>query len=401
VTNPFAPGAGSAPPELVGRQAILDDASVAFARIKLGHHARSFLLVGLRGVGKTVLLVRLQELAESAGYKVLSIEAPENKRLPTILVPQLKQLLLKLDRMQNISAHVKRSLGVLRSFVNGCKVTIGDLELGINIDPETGTADSGDLEIDLPELLLSVAEASQSRAIPVAIFIDEMQYLTEGELNALIMAVHKVGQKKLPLLLVGAGLPQLVGLTGKSKSYAERLFNFPVVGPLKASDARNALLLPVQKAGERFEPAALDEIVRLTQGYPYFLQEWGYHAWNAATRSPITRGIIKSIHQTVVTKLDENFFRVRFDRLTPREKDYLRAMAELGPSAHRSGEVADLLGVQVRTAAPLRSGLIKKGMIFSPAHGDTAFTVPLFDEFMKRTIVEMKRPNTSRNSVPE
>jgi hypothetical protein len=400
VRNPFVPGAGSSPPELVGRETILDDARVTIARIKQGLHAKSFLLVGLRGVGKTVLLVRLQELAEAEGYRVLAIEAPENKRLPAILVPQLRKLLLGLDRLQNVSEHVKHALGVLRSFVNGCKLTVGDVEFGVNIDPATGVADSGDLEADLPELLMAVARAGQSRGIPVAITIDEMQYLTEDELSALIMAVHKVGQKKLPLLLIGAGLPQLVGLTGKSKSYAERLFDFPAVGPLKAHDAKNALLIPVRKEGVIFEPPALEEIIKVTQGYPYFLQEWGYQSWNIATRSPITLGVVKTAHDAVLGRLDDNFFRVRFDRLTPREKDYLRAMAELGPHPHRSGEIADLLGVEVRSVAPLRSSLIKKGMIYSPAHGDTAFTVPLFDQFMKRTIPQMKRKMPRQDTVP-
>jgi hypothetical protein len=214
------------------------------------------------------------------------------------------------------------------------------------------------------------------------------------------MAVHKIGQKKLPLVLVGAGLPQLVGLTGKSKSYAERLFDFPEIGALSAFDAKKALSVPVRSAGVLFENDALDEIIRVTKGYPYFLQEWGYHAWNIATRSPITYGVIKSAHDAVLERLDANFFRVRFDRLTPREKDYLRAMAELGPGSHRSGEVADLLHVEVRSVAPCRGGLIKKGMIYSPAHGDTAFTVPLFDDFMKRTMPAMKRLRSSSLSVP-
>jgi len=398
--NPFVPGAGTAPPELVGREAVLDEAAVTFARIKGGKSARSFLLVGLRGVGKTVLLNRLQDIAEKAGYRALAIEAPENKRLPAILAPQLRQLLFSLDRMQNVNEHVKRALAVLKSFGNAFRVTYHELEFGLNIDAETGTADSGDLEADLPELFLAVARAAEARGTPVAIFIDEMQYLTEQELSALIMAIHKIGQKNLPLVLVGAGLPQLVGLTGKCKSYAERLFDFPHIGALSSFDARNALQIPVRKEGALFENAALDEIIRVTKGYPYFLQEWGYHAWNTATRSPITLGVIKDSHDAVVRRLDANFFRVRFDRLTPREKDYLRAMAELGPDAHRSGEVADLLEVEVRSVAPLRSGLIKKGMIYSPAHGDTAFTVPLFDEFMKRTIPIMKRPRSSTQNVP-
>jgi len=399
--NPFAPGAGTAPPELVGRSDVLDEAKLTFGRVKLERAARSFLLVGLRGVGKTVLLNRLQEMAAAENYKSISIEAPEGRRLPDLLIPKLRQLLLSLDRMQGVNDKVKRALGVLRSFGSAFKVKYGEVEFGIGVDPEVGTADSGDLELDLPELLLTIGEAGKARDIPVAIFIDEMQYLTEQELSAIILSIHQVSQKRLPLLLIGAGLPQLVGLVGKSKSYAERLFEFPRIGALKAFDAKNALSIPVQKEGVSFDSAALDEIYRLTKGYPYFLQEWGYYTWNIATRSPITLGVVKSAHAEVIHRLDENFFRVRFDRLTPREKDYLRAMAELGPEAHRSGEVADILEVEVRSVAPLRSGLIKKGMIYSPAHGDTAFTVPLFDEFMKRVIPAMKRSERKRHVPPE
>jgi hypothetical protein len=234
-------------------------------------------------------------------------------------MPKLRQLLLSLDRMQGVNEKVKKALGVLRSFASVFHVKYGEFEFGV--DPEIGLGDSGDLEADLPELLLAVAEAGKARGIPVAILVDEMQYLTEQELSALILSIHQVSQRGLPLVLVGAGLPQLVGLAGKSKSYAERLFEFPKIGPLKPFDAKNALSIPVQKEGVRFEAAALDEINRITQGYPYFLQEWGYYSWNTATRSPITLGVVKSAHEAVTQRLDENFFRVRFDRLTPREKD--------------------------------------------------------------------------------
>lgn len=398
--NPFAPGAGTAPPELVGREKVFEDARITFARVKGGHPAKSFLLVGLRGVGKTVLLNRLQEMAEAQGYYAQFIEAPENKRLPALLIPQLRKTLLRLDRGEQVNRVVKKALGTLKSFANAFKVSYGEIEFGLSIDPEVGSADSGDLEADLPELLLAVAGAAESRGIPVALFVDEMQYLTEGELSALIMAIHKIAQKRLPLLLVGAGLPQLVGLTGKSKSYAERLFDFPEIGPLSPFDAKNALLIPVRKEGVLFESTALDEIIRVTKGYPYFLQEWGYHTWNMATRSPITLGIVRSGQSAITQRLDANFFRVRFDRLTPREKDYLRAMAELGAGPHRSGDVAELLQVEVRSIAPVRGGLIKKGMIYSPAHGDTAFTVPLFDEFMKRIIPAMSSRRRPQRHVP-
>jgi AAA ATPase-like protein len=384
VRNPFAPGAGTPPPALTGREEALNNAKVMLARIRSGRPNKSVMLVGLRGVGKTVLLNRIQEMAEEDGYRALLIEVVEDKPLAALLIPPLRQLLLKLDRVEQLNEHVKRGLRVLKGFANAVKFTVGEVGVGLDIDPEKGTADSGDLETDLPDLFSAIAEAAAARSTAVAIIMDELQYLPEKELSALIMAIHRVAQKKLPLVLIGAGLPQLVGQMGKSKSYAERLFDFPVVGALKPADSKKALQEPAKKEGVVFEEPALDEIQRITQGYPYFLQEWGYHTWNAAESSPITLDVVKAATSKAVERLDESFFRVRFDRLTPREKRYLRAMAQLGAGPHRSGDIADLLGAAVQTVAPLRNGLIRKGMIYSPSHGDTAFTVPLFDEFMKR-----------------
>jgi hypothetical protein len=274
------------------------------------------------------------------------IEAHENKELPELLVPHLRQVLLQLDLIANVKDHAKRGLQVLKSFANAVKVKFGELEFAV--DAETGAADSGDLEVDVPNLLMSVATAAQACGTPIAIIIDEMQYLSELELSALIMAVHRVAQNNLPLVVVGAGLPQLVGLTGKSKSYAERLFDFPPVGPLTNADARNALQGPVEREGIRFTDAALNAIITITEGYPYFLQEWGYHAWNKAGTDPISVEVVRDAYDSAIKSLDESFFRVRFDRLTPREKDYLRAMAELGPGPHRSGDIAAIEGVKSR-----------------------------------------------------
>jgi hypothetical protein len=346
--------------------------------------------VGLRGVGKTVLLNRMQELSEAQNYRSIFLESTETKPLPLLIYPHLRQLLLSLDRIEKLNEHVKRGLRVLRSFANGVKVKYGEIEVGLNIDPEAGSADSGDLEADLTELMLAIGQAAAARNTPIALIVDEMQYLGEDELSALIMALHRISQKELPLILIGAGLPQLVGLAGKSKSYAERLFDFPRIGPLTKPDAINALQGPVQRAGASFTEDALAEIIRVTEGYPYFLQEWGYQAWNLAPGSSIDLDTLKVAHNVVIARLDESFFRVRFDRLTPSEKDYLRAMSELGPGPRRSGDIADLLGVRGQSVAPRRSGLIKKGMIFSPAHGDTEFTVPLFDQFMKRIMPNWK-----------
>jgi hypothetical protein len=318
------------------------------------------------------------------------LEAHEDKSLAALLVPPLRKLLYDLDRLAGAGDKVKRGLAVLKAFMNGVKFTIGEIEVGLEIEPEKGSADSGDLESDLPNLLLAVAEAAVERKTQVALLIDEIQYFRPKELSALIMAMHKMQQQQLPMLLLGAGLPILPGMAGDSKSYAERLFSFPDVGALSEADANKALQEPTKSVGVSFEEAALKEIFRLTQGYPYFLQEWGYQAWNRAQNSPISLRIVKDATTTVIQRLDQSFFRVRFDRLTPSEKRFLRAMAALGPGAHRSGDIADALRVKINSLGPARANLIRKGMIYSPAHGDMAFTVPLFDEFMLRAMPDIK-----------
>ncbi len=386
IRNPFVPGAGTPPPELTGRGELLDRARVLLARTKLGRPSKSFIAVGLRGVGKTVLLARVRQLAEQADYRICAIEAHEQKSLPDLLIPHLRRVLLELDRAGALSEHVKKGLRVLKSFMNSVKLSYGEATLALDIDGERGAADSGDIEADLPELFVAVGRAAVARETAVVLVIDELQYLSERDMSALIMGLHRVAQDGLPLTLVGAGLPQVVGLTGRSKSYAERLFDFPLVAALSPDDAAAALAGPAKSEGVQFDGRALDKIVEVTRGYPYFLQEWGYHTWNKATSSPISEADVDAASPAALRALDESFFRVRLDRLTPRERDYLRAMAELGPGPHRSGDISDGLGISVTSAGPLRSGLIGKGMIYSPAHGDTAFTVPLFDEFMRRTI---------------
>jgi hypothetical protein len=382
VANPYAPGAGSQPPELAGRDEILDRTRTTLARVKIGRSAKSFMLVGLRGVGKTVLLNKIETISEENGYISALLETTESKSLPELLIPCLRKILFRLDTKEKVNECVKRGLMVLRSFASAVKISWQGVDIGV--DPEKGTADSGDLEADLPDLFEVIGVAAKSRGIAIAIIIDELQYVNETEFSALIMAIHRVSQKQLPIILIGAGLPQLVGLAGKSKSYAERLFDYPKVDKLDYLDAVAALREPAKREGVEFEQSAIDLVVKLTQGYPYFLQEWGYHSWNIADKSPISQSDVETASEIALRNLDESFFRVRFDRLTPREKEYLFAMAALGPSPHRSGDVAAELNVAVESIAPVRSSLIKKGMIFSPAHGDTAFTVPLFDEYLNR-----------------
>lgn len=388
IKNPFSPGAGSPPPELVGRDPLLELARILLGRVKLKRAEKSLLLTGLRGVGKTVLLNEIERMAKATDYRTVVIEAYENKPLGPLIAPYLRNLLYELDRIAGVGDKVKRGFRVLRSFLGRLKMSYEDVTVGLDVEPEAGSADSGDLEIDLPNLFIAVGEAAQERHTALAIFIDEVQYFSQKELGALIMAMHKVQQQQLPVVLLGAGLPILPGLAGESKSYAERLFNFPNVGALSKDDATKALREPAQAAGVKFDEDALKEVYRLTQGYPYFLQEWGYQSWNTAAQSPITLDDVKKATVTVIPRLDLNFFRVRFDRLTPSEKNFLRAMAKLGPGAHRTGDIADTLKVKVTSLGPLRAKLIKKGMIYSPAHGDMAFTVPLFDEFMIRAMPE-------------
>ena len=384
IKNPYAPGAGTPPPELAGRDELRAAVHVALARIRQRRPAKSVLMIGLRGVGKTVLLDRLRNSAEADGIHTTRIEAPERRSLPAILAPQLRHALLRLSTSEKARNLAQRALRGLAGFVSALKAKYGDIEVGLDYQPEPGLADNGNLEQDLQALLEVVGEAAANGGTALAMFIDELQYVEEDQLAALITALHRTAQRQLPVVLVGAGLPQLAGRMGRAKSYAERLFDFPTIDALSESDAAAAILKPAKKEHVEFENDALERIITMTQGYPYFLQEWGKHCWDTAKQSPITLKDVETASQSVIAALDESFFRVRFDRLTPSEKKYLRAMAELGSGPYRSGDIARELGREVRSVAPTRNNLIKKGMIWSPSHGDNAFTVPMFDEFMKR-----------------
>jgi len=384
IANPFAPGAGAPPPQLAGRDELIETVRVALERVRRGKPSKSILMVGLRGVGKTVLLDRMRDNAEAAGIQTLRIEAPESRSLPAILAPQLRLALLRLSRVEKAKELATRALRGLAGFANGLKLKFNDISVGFDFESEPGLADNGDLEHDLQSLFEVAGAAALAGDTALAIFVDELQYVEESQLEALITALHRTAQRQLPVVLVGAGLPQLRVQTGRARSYAERLFDFPTIGPLPPEAARQAIAKPIEAEHCSIDDDALERIVSETQGYPYFLQEWGKHSWDVADASPITLDDVELASRSVVAALDESFFRVRFDRLAPTEKRYLRAMAELGAGPHRSGEIADLLGKPVTAFGPIRAKLIEKGMIWSPDHGDTAFSVPLFDTFMKR-----------------
>jgi hypothetical protein len=384
--NPYSPGAGTRPPELTGRDEIIEKVNIQLDRCRNGLSYRSVLMVGLRGVGKTVLLNTLASNAEANGFVAISIEVPEKRSLPALLAPALRSALLKLDRANVAGDLAKRALRVLGGFVGAMKMKYQDVEFGLNLGSELGVADSGDLENDLTDLFIELGGAAKEKKTAIVIFIDEIQYIEESQFAALIMAVHKCTQKQLPLIVAGAGLPQLIAQAGRAKSYAERLFEYPEIGALAPSAAKDAILKPALKLGVKYEDEALEEILNQTKCYPYFLQEWGKHSWQCASNSLITAEDVDSATKLAISDLDASFFRTRLDRLTPSEKRYVRAMAEIGTTSQRSGDIARLLGKAVNNVAPIRQKLIEKGMIYSSGHGDNSFTVPLFDGYLKRVI---------------
>ena len=339
---------------------------------------------------------RLHGAAEQKGFRTAKVEAPEGGMLPQLLVPELRQVLYSLDLKAATGHKLHQAASVLRNFASAFKVKVGDIEIGVGA--ARGEGDSGNLEQDLPDLLVAVCEAAEERKMALAIFLDEVQYLSPAELASLIVACHEVAQRNLPMFFVGAGLPQIPALAGNAKSYAERLFNYPEIGQLDPASARAALVVPAKNEGVEFAEAAVEEILRVTERYPYFIQEWGFHVWNSAPGSLVEDRDVLEATPGVIAHLDANFFRVRFDRLTPLQQKYLRAMAELGAGPHQTGDISATLGVDAQAVATVRQQLINKGMVWSQRHGETAFTVPLFNEFMKRQMPKLEKHAPKRRS---
>ncbi|MDE2785844.1 MAG: ATP-binding protein [Chloroflexota bacterium] len=386
IRNPYAPGAGTPPPELAGRDEIRETARIALERARIGRSSKSIIMVGLRGVGKTVLLDRIKQDAATDSILAVSIEAPEDRSIPDMLAPHLRNALLRLSTRENARQQAQRALRALTGFVRAFRVNYQGVELSLDFEPEPGLADNGDLEVDLPDLLETVGYAAKSAEACVALYIDELQYVRDNELAALITALHRTSQRQLPVIMLGAGLPQVRSNLGEAKSYAERLFLFPEIGPLSQSDARKVIAKPAQIEGVEITSDTLDAIIRITRCYPYFLQEWGFHLWNVADSSPISIACLDAASQRAISELDSGFFRVRFDRLTPQERNYVRAMADLGEGPYRSSTVAEKLNRNVQFFSPTRDNLISKGTIWSTTHGYIDFTVPMFDEFLRRVM---------------
>ncbi|MEQ1817903.1 MAG: ATP-binding protein [Terricaulis sp.] len=384
--NPYNPGAGVPPPELAGRDNLVEIARVAVARAKGGRPAKSAIMLGLRGVGKTVLLNAFEAIAEEEGCQTALLEIDPGTPLAQQLAPQLQHILHRLDRVKKAGNEVQKAFAALRSFASMFKATVGDVDFGFSVTPATG-----DLSIDLTDLFVAIAEAAKKRDSAVILLIDEIQYLQKDDLSALIMAMHKIAQRQLPLLLFGGGLPQLAKLAGDAKSYAERLFDYPPIGPLDEAGARLALSAPAEREGVKYAKDALDYVIEQTGRYPFFLQVWGSHCWDAAEKSPITLADAKRASETAIAALDEGIFKVRLARLTERQKAYARAMADFGSEPVNSSDVANAMKLSLSQAAPIRDELIKKGMAYSPERGLIGFTVPKFDEYMRRAMPATKR----------
>jgi len=362
---------------------VLASANIALQRVILGRSAQSQIFLGLRGTGKTVLLNEVLDLAESAGYLTSLVETPENKRLADILYPQMRQVLRKLSVLEAARSAVHSAMRALRGFAIGFKISLGDVEIGVESEP--GVADSGDIENDLAEMFEAIGRAAQAAGKGWALLIDEVQYLDVKELAAVIVAVHRMSQRNLPVMVFAGGLPQIARLSGEAKSYSERLFNFPPIGPLDKEAARAAIQKPLHGEGAGISADALELILNKTGGYPFFLQEWGHHAWDTAPGNLINLADVEIAGEKALARLDHGFFRVRFDRLTKAEVDYVRAMAALGTGPYKVNDVALTLKKEPNALGPRRASIIRKGMIYSPSYGDIDFTVPLFDDFLRRT----------------
>lgn len=385
-TNPFQPGAGNPPPALVGRDDLTGQIELALNRAMRGRFDKGLMLTGLRGVGKTVLLNHFERKAESLGAVCVFLEAPEDGSFRAKLLSELAAAVMAMQRTGGLSEKVARALRVIKSFSISAGLD-GSLTFGLNVEPERGMADKHDPELDLRDLILAVGEAAKDRGVALFLAIDEIQYLNATDLGALITAVHRAVQRQLPVVVAGAGLPNLPGLAGDAKTYAERLFDFRAIGSLQPEDVQRAICEPARELDVTFTGEAVDAIVEVTQGYPYFVQEWAHDTWKAAPRSPIGAQDVHNASRMVQERLDRSFFRVRFDRLTPKEQHYLRAMAELGPGPHSTGDIANAAGAKSSSSvARTRDALIRKGMLYAPDHGSTAFTVPLFDRFIKRAL---------------
>lgn len=393
VSNPYTPNAGERPDVLAGRDDHLANYKVLLSRVSQGRSARSMIVTGLRGVGKTVLLGRFRDVTLEQRWAVVEYEATkhDDDGFRRDIALRLRAALFTLSPRTKWTDRFQRAAAALSSFQLSMDAN-GQMQAGLDFDVLEGLADHGDLTMDLTDVLVTLGEAAQDKKKGVALLVDEIQFLTKYQLEALIMALHKTVQRRLPIVLVGAGLPQVAELVGDAKSYAERLFTFPVIENLSPEDSREALGGPAKQEGVSFTDDALDLAHELTGGYPYFIQELGWAVWGVADSTPITQQDVRLAQDAYQATLDSSFFRVRLDRATELQTAYLRAMAELGPGPQKAADVAKVLGRESSQLGPTRAELIDMGLLYAPQHGYAAFTVPHFDKYMHRVLPEVIIP---------
>jgi hypothetical protein len=381
--NPYTPNAGAPPRYLAGRRTEVEDFRLLLKRLSAGYTERSQIVTGLRGVGKTVLLGEYQKIADEERWVSADAEVSKSTPFGPQVANMARRALFGVSPRAKWGERARSAAAVLKSFTLTIRPD-GTLTAGLDVDAESGRADTGNLNEDLADVFEAIGHAAAERSRGVVFLFDEIQFLAKAELEALIGAVHRTVQRQLPVTFAGAGLPQLPGLAGEAKSYAERLFRFPVIGELANPEATQALTEPARLEGVRYEPQAVARILEYTEGYPYFIQEFGRAVWNLAEGPGITDGDAASAQAIVEAELDESFFRTRIQRSTTEERRYMRAMAELGPEAHKAADVAEVLGKESEQVAPLRARLINKGLLYTPRFGFAKFTVPQFDRFMRR-----------------
>ena len=399
LTNPYTPNAGAEPQAVVGRDDQLESFTLLLARIEAGRTEQSMIITGLRGVGKTVLLGQFRTKALERDWVVVELEVSKNdeSEFRRDMASRLRTALFELSPRARWTERFRHAAAVLQS----CTLSVdakGTWSAGLDVDAVEGFADHQNLSLDLTDVFLAIGQAASEGGRGVVLLFDEIQFLNKQQLEAVIEALHKMVQRKLPITLVGAGLPQIAELAGDAKSYAERLFTFPAIDVLAPEDARTALSRPAQDEGARYTDEALSEAVTITGGYPYFLQELGYAVWTVAEGPVISRDDVLAAVPGYEAKLDESFFRVRLDRATALQRSYLRAMAQLGPQPHKASDVAEVMRRTSQNLAPTRAELINRGLLYTPEHGYAAFTVPHFDRFIMRAVPVLDVPPLRRRS---
>ena len=383
--NPYTPNAGAPPRYLAGRRAEVEEFRVLLRRLGNGYTEQSLVVTGLRGVGKTVLLGEYQKIAAEENWVAVDAEVSKSTPFGPQMANLARRALLQTSPRARWGERARRAAAVLKSF----SLTVqpeGTLIAGLDVEAEPGRADTGDLNDDLADVFEAIGHAALECDRGVVFLFDEIQFLSKTELEALIGAVHRTVQRQLPVTFAGAGLPQLPGLAGDAKSYAERLFKFPTIGELDRAAAAAAVVEPARAEGVAFDDEAVEFIVEYTEGYPYFIQEFGRAVWNLADGPAVTIADARDALTLVEAELDESFFRSRIQRSTAEERRYMRAMAELGPAGQKAADVAEVLGKTSEQVAPLRARLINKGLLYTPRYGYAKFTVPQFDRFMRRHV---------------